>query len=176
MTAVLLDTHAWAWSLTGDRRLSAVALAAIHAADDVLVSPITFFEIAQKVRLGKWPEMTAFIGQLPSLLQSQGALVAPFGPATCLEAGIMEWVHRDPFDRLLAATARQGNYSIVPRTPSSTASSAGFGSLPTGCKGADLAPSRPQCIKCVAPCVIDEWDCYHGGGRHDGDAARQGPR
>ena len=53
MTAVLLDTHAWAWSLAGDDRLSKPALAAIEAADTVLVSPITFFEIAQKVRLGK---------------------------------------------------------------------------------------------------------------------------
>ena len=77
------------------------------------VSPITFFEIAQKVRLGKWPEMVAFIGQLPGLLQSQGGTVADFHPSTCVEAGMMDWSHRDPFDRLLAATARQGSYAFV---------------------------------------------------------------
>ena len=113
MTSVLLDTHAWAWSLAGDDRLSPRALAAIHEADTVFVSPITFFEIAQKVRLGKWPEMTAFINRLPSLLQSQGGVVATFGPQTCLEAGMMDWAHRDPFDRLLAATARQSNHLLV---------------------------------------------------------------
>ena len=64
MTAVLLDTHTWAWSLAGDDRLSKPALAAIEAVDTVLVSPITFFEIAQKVRLGKWPEMEPFVGRL----------------------------------------------------------------------------------------------------------------
>jgi len=48
-----LDTHAWVWSLTGDERLSGPALAAISAADTVFVSPITFFEIAQKARIGK---------------------------------------------------------------------------------------------------------------------------
>lgn len=79
----------------------------------MFVSPISFFEIAQKVRLGKWPEMTPFIGRLPSLLQSQGGVVAAFGPSTCLEAGMMDWVHRDPFDRLLAATARQNDYTLV---------------------------------------------------------------
>ena len=79
MTSVLLDTHAWAWSLAGDDRLSPRALAAIKEADTVFVSPITFFEIAQKVRLGKWPEMVAFIGRLPGLLQSQGGVVAEAG-------------------------------------------------------------------------------------------------
>ena len=97
----------------GDGRLSSPALAAIEEADTVFVSPITFFEIAQKVRIGKWPEMAAFAGQLPGLLQSQGGVVAAFGPSICLEAGLMDWSHRDPFDRLLAATARQGGHLLV---------------------------------------------------------------
>ena len=113
MTLVLLDTHAWTWSLTGDARLSPRALAAIGDADTVFVSPITVFEIAQKVRIGKWPEMVGFIDQLPGLLQSQGGVVAAFGPSICLEAGMMDWAHRDPFDRLLAATARQSNHILV---------------------------------------------------------------
>ena len=113
MTSVLLDTHALAWSLAGDERLSPGALAAMQEADTVFVSPITFFEIAQKVRLGKWPEMVAFIDRLPSLLQSQGGVVADFGPQTCLDAGMMDWAHRDPFDRLLAATARLDNHLLV---------------------------------------------------------------
>lgn len=113
MTSVLLDTHAWAWSLAGDERLSSRALAAIQDADTVFVSPITFFEIAQKVRLGKWPEMAAFIDWLPSLLQLQGGVAAAFGPQTCLDAGMIDWAHRDPFDRLLAATARLDNHVLV---------------------------------------------------------------
>jgi hypothetical protein len=54
----------------------------MNAADSVLVSPITFFEIAQKVRLGKWPEMEPFVSQLPALLDRQGGSVAGFGPVT----------------------------------------------------------------------------------------------
>lgn len=66
MTAVLLDTHAWVWSLDADDRLSAPARTAIAAADSVFVSPITFFEIAQKVRIGKWPEMERFVADCPN--------------------------------------------------------------------------------------------------------------
>lgn len=113
MSALLLDTHAWAWSLTADSRLTDRALAALAAAATVLVSPITFFEIAQKVRLGKWPEMESFVGRLPALLETQGGGIADLDGAICVRAGIMEWHHRDPFDRLLAATALHRNLPIV---------------------------------------------------------------
>jgi PIN domain nuclease of toxin-antitoxin system len=111
--AVLLDTHTWAWSLTGDDRLSKKAVAAMKHAEKVLVSPITFFEISQKVRLGKWPEMTPFVDQLGALLEEQGGAVANFDPLICVTAGTMPWAHRDPFDRLLAATAACHNLPIV---------------------------------------------------------------
>ncbi|MGK6312782.1 type II toxin-antitoxin system VapC family toxin [Neorhizobium sp. DT-125] len=110
MTAILLDTHAWAWSLTGDERLSERAVAAILEADAVLVSPISFFEIGQKVRLGKWPQMTPYVDGLPALLEEQGGRVAALAPQICLEGAMMAWDHRDPFDRLLAASAL--HYSV----------------------------------------------------------------
>ncbi len=106
MTAVLLDTPARAWHLDGAARLSPHPLTSIRTADTVLVTPISFFEIARKVRLGKWPWMAAFVDQLPALLDAQGGVVAGFKPVICLLAGMMDWSHRDPFDRLLAATAR----------------------------------------------------------------------
>jgi PIN domain nuclease of toxin-antitoxin system len=68
VTAVLPDTHAWTWSLSSDGRLSPAALAEIAGAELVLVSPISFFEISQKVRLGKWPEMVPFVRRLGALL------------------------------------------------------------------------------------------------------------
>ena len=113
MTKILLDTHAWAWSLADETKLSEPALAAIAAADTVLVSPISFFEIAQKVRLGKWPEMAPFASRLPALLAEQGGSVAGLDPAICIAAGMMAWSHRDPFDRLLAATAMHYNLPLV---------------------------------------------------------------
>ena len=113
MTAVLLDTHAWAWSLSGDGRLSGPAADAIEAADTILVSPISFFEIARKVRLGKWPGMAPFVDRLPMLLTEQGGTVADLGPAICTHAGTMAWAHRDPFDRLLAATAKHYGLPLI---------------------------------------------------------------
>lgn len=113
MSAVLLDTHAWAWSLTDDPRLSDAARSAIQNADAVCVSPISFYEIGQKVRIGKWAEMAPIAADLPAILAEQGGQQAPLTGGICLEAAVMDWGHRDPFDRLLAATSRQTAMPLV---------------------------------------------------------------
>ncbi|TGE01003.1 type II toxin-antitoxin system VapC family toxin [Methylobacterium nonmethylotrophicum] len=113
MTSVLLDTHAWAWTLTGDDRLSSRAAAAIEAADQVFVSAISFFEIAQTVRLGKWPEIEPYVTRLVVLLSEQGGVAIALDPEICAAAAAMAWTHRDPFDRLLAATAQHHRLPLI---------------------------------------------------------------
>ena len=79
------------------------------------MSPISFFEIGQKVRLGKWPEMAEFAPLLPEMLREHGGVVAPLTPEIALAASLREWAHRDPFDRLLAATAERMGIPLVSR-------------------------------------------------------------
>lgn len=105
MKSILLDTHTWAWSLTADSRLTTRAITVIEQADNVFVSPISFYEIGQKVRIGKWPEMAPFLDRLAGFVEEQGGRVAALTPEICLHAATMDWTHRDPFDRFLAATA-----------------------------------------------------------------------
>ena len=45
-------------------RLSSNAVSAIDSAKAVRVSPISIFEITQKVRVGKWPEMAPYASTL----------------------------------------------------------------------------------------------------------------
>lgn len=113
MRAVLLDTHVWAWTLSEGERLSAKARATIARAQTVLLSPISFFEIGQKVRLGKWPAMEPFISRLTGILEEQGGSVVELTPAICLQAATMDWPHRDPFDRLLAASAAHHDLPLI---------------------------------------------------------------
>ena len=105
MTTVLLDTHTWAWALKRDGRLSRKAAGFIDQADAVFIRPITFFEISQKVRIGKWPEMQPIADRLLDILTEQGGKATVLSPEICLLAGQFDWPHRDPFDRMLAATA-----------------------------------------------------------------------
>lgn len=113
MVAVLLDTHALAWSLARDAKLSLRARRAISAADAVGVSPISIYEIGQKVRLGKWPAMVRFSQDMPEMLEKQGAVIAPFTEDIALLAGLLDWTHRDPFDRMLAATALEFGMDLI---------------------------------------------------------------
>lgn len=113
MSGILLDTHVWAWSLTDDARLSVNGLAAIQSPENIFLSPISFFEIALKVKKGKWPEMQPFYSLLRETFLGQGGRFAPLDPEICVRAAGLEWSHRDPFDRMLAATALENRLSFV---------------------------------------------------------------
>ena len=82
-------------------------------AHTILVSAISFFEIAQKVRFGKWPEMAHYVERLPALLASQRGVATSLEAADCLMARTMEWPHRDQFDRFLAASVLRRRVPIV---------------------------------------------------------------
>jgi PIN domain nuclease of toxin-antitoxin system len=91
VAAVLLDTHALVWGQLGPHRLSLGAKNAIADADVVWVSAICFFEIAQKARLGKWPEAAGVVDGLPALHEAQGGRIAPLDAEICLSAGSLPW-------------------------------------------------------------------------------------
>ena len=110
---VLLDTHAWVWSLWDDARLTSAAREALARADAVFVSPISFYEIGQKVRIGKWPEIGPHLPGLPERLREQGGQVAELTMETALSASQLDWPHRDPFDRLIAATAMLSGVTLL---------------------------------------------------------------
>lgn len=113
MKQILLDTHTWIWSFADDKQLSNAARDAIEKADGVFVSPISFFEIGQRVRIGKWPEMEPYVAKLGDILKEQGGLAASFSPDICLHASMRDWAHHDPFDRLIASTAELLEMTLI---------------------------------------------------------------
>jgi len=113
--SVLLDTHVWVWTFLDSSRLSVAALDAIEGSDSVVVSAASFFEIAQKARVGKWPEITPHLGDLVGLLERQGGHTAGLSATQMLLAGTLDWDHRDPFDRMIAAAALDLGLPLVSR-------------------------------------------------------------
>ncbi|MGH2912909.1 MAG: type II toxin-antitoxin system VapC family toxin [Solirubrobacteraceae bacterium] len=116
---LLLDAHALIWWLGGDRRLSTPAREAIETSERALVGAGTLVEIAIKRSLGKldidddWPEQ----------VQTDGfaVLAISWSHITRLQdlpyPNIAGGVHRDPFDRLLAAQALSDRTAVVTRDP-----------------------------------------------------------
>lgn len=99
--------------MTADPRLSSGATATIEQAETVSISAISLFEIGQKVRLGKWPEMEPFLNRLVGLAEEQGGRLLELSPETSLLAATLEWAHRDPFDRIIGATAITRGLTLI---------------------------------------------------------------
>ena len=109
---IQLDTHTWAWSLL-NKGLSPMARFTLENAETTWVSPVSIYEIAQKVRLGKWPDMAPLLPSLQIALAQQSGQWAEMTPEIAHLAGSLDWPHRDPFDRLLAATALVNGWVLI---------------------------------------------------------------
>lgn len=105
MTGILPDTHTFVWSFTRPARLPARAAELVERSDVVWVSAVCLYEIAQKVRLGKWPEAATDHQNMEAMHAARGGALAPLEGRFATIAGLLDWPHRDPFDRMIAATA-----------------------------------------------------------------------
>lgn len=115
---LLLDTHAYAWWATGDRRLSRVARDAIETPDaTVLVSAAIPWEIAAKFHIGKWERGDAILADLDRALTAQRLTGLPITLPHAARAGLLPWPHRDPFDRMFAAQAEIEEAVLVTADP-----------------------------------------------------------
>lgn len=106
---VLLDTHVVLWTLSGRRALSEQAQEAIRAADDLLVSAVTFAEVGVKASVGKLRVPAGF----RDAVESAGARVLGLTPEHGLAVAALPLHHKDPFDRLLIAQAQVEDLTIV---------------------------------------------------------------
>lgn len=79
----------------------------------ILVSAVSAWEIAIKVRLGKLPGAVEIVAQLESRLQQQGFTPLVIRLDHALRAGSLPDIHRDPFDRMLIAQAQLENLNLL---------------------------------------------------------------
>ena len=101
---LLLDTHALLWWWKDDPRLSKRAAKAIaDEANIVLVSAASAWEIATKHRIGKLPGAESALRDFNELIVVDGFGHLAVSYQHAIKAGGFDIVHRDPFDRMLAA-------------------------------------------------------------------------
>jgi PIN domain nuclease of toxin-antitoxin system len=110
---VLLDTHTLLWALDTPQRLGDLARRLIEDPDnEILISPVTPWELAIKVNSGKMPSHV-LVTDFHGVIQRQNFTAIPLEPLQAIRSGLLPWHHRDPFDRLLAAQALDLDVPIV---------------------------------------------------------------
>lgn len=103
---LLLDTHTFLWFLLDDDRLSATASALItDPANDIAVSPATYWEIAIKISLGKYALPEPYDVFIAREIATNDFRILPIEPKHTAILIMLPFHHRDPFDRLLIAQA-----------------------------------------------------------------------
>ncbi len=103
---VLLDTHIWVWWVNEEHhKLSATQIEIIEQSECVAISVVSCFEVAQIVKKGR------LILPLPTREWIEKALtptrieVLSLSPEISCQAVDLTEIHKDPFDRLIIATA-----------------------------------------------------------------------
>ncbi|MDR2117607.1 MAG: type II toxin-antitoxin system VapC family toxin [Planctomycetaceae bacterium] len=102
---LLLDTHTLIWFFDGDIQLSEKAKhAIIDSQNQKFVSMVSIWEIAIKISLKKLV-FEGNIGGILELIDTNGFELLRIDKKSILGLENIPFIHRDPFDRLLVATA-----------------------------------------------------------------------
>lgn len=113
----LLDTHVLLWLLSSPERVpEPLRTELVEQAETILVSAASAFEIATKHRIGKL-DASVLLDRWDVELLAAGLAALPITAQHALAAGRLEWDHRDPFDRLLAAQALTEGLELVTVDP-----------------------------------------------------------
>lgn len=119
MAATLLDTHAWVWWVTRDRRLSARARAAVGASQtkrELWISLISVWEVARKVEKQQLVLDRPLTQWLDEAVTVEGLGVYEMTRPILVEScRLPQPFHGDPADQILVATARQRGAVLVTR-------------------------------------------------------------
>lgn len=108
--AVLLDTHVWAWWLSGDERLKARARSALDrlaARRELRLCAISLWEAQMAYAKGRFEPEGPFEAWLRAAASAEVAEIIPIDVRVALALnGLPSSLPNDPADRLIVATAR----------------------------------------------------------------------
>jgi len=114
MQRYMLDTQVLIWVLTLPSKLppSIINLLSTHS---IFVSHVSLLEIAIKQKIGKLPELPIPVDALEKVILADGFGLMPISTAHihAYNAIPLHEEHRDPFDRLILATAYAEKMPVI---------------------------------------------------------------
>jgi PIN domain nuclease of toxin-antitoxin system len=111
---LLLDTHALIWLATDLTQLTEPAKTAIRLhASELHISAITALEISLLTSCGKLEWGKKPVSRFERALKHHCVKVIPIDSEIAWKAGQLPPIHRDPFDRIIIATAQKHGMTIL---------------------------------------------------------------
>lgn len=111
---LLLDTHTFLWFVTNDPLLSPTAKSlVIDSTNVILVSPASYWEVAIKVRVGKYPLQVPFEQFFNEGIEGNDFSILPIGIQHASVLANLPMHHKDPFDRMIVAQAIAESLSVL---------------------------------------------------------------
>jgi PIN domain nuclease of toxin-antitoxin system len=102
---LLLDSHTLIWAALDDPQLpERVANLITDPSVETLVSIASFWEIGLKIAAGRWPYKIDVL-VLQRAAEDELIGIHPITVEAIHYTSNMDWFNKDPFDRLIAATA-----------------------------------------------------------------------
>jgi PIN domain nuclease of toxin-antitoxin system len=102
------------WWLAGDDQLTLRARQAIgDRRNEIIISAASAWEVTTKHRLGKLPGAGPLAVDFAREIRGQGFTALPIAMTHAQVAGALPGEHRDPFDRMLVAQAREEHLAVV---------------------------------------------------------------
>jgi PIN domain nuclease of toxin-antitoxin system len=110
---VVLDTCALLWLAGGDKTLSRDGLSAIQHSSLALVSAISAWEISLKYERKSIVLPMEPLAWFTSVLAHHHLTLAPLDIDILIAANRLPWLHHDPADRFIIATALKEKAAVV---------------------------------------------------------------
>lgn len=116
---LLLDTHVWLWFMLADAELALNGQSVINraaASGQLRIATISLWEAAFLASRNRVVLSRPLAQWITEAVSAPGLSIEPLSPRVAVEASSLpEAFHRDPADRLIVATARVANATLMTR-------------------------------------------------------------
>jgi len=85
--------------------------------NEIFLSAVSVWEIANKNRIGKLPQFDGFATRFPEMLRESTFRLLDVTAEHAMRGGFLPGAHRDPFDRLLAGQALSEDMTMLTNDP-----------------------------------------------------------